>query len=601
MGLWRYVDADNVKQLLAFDTERAAVYNTVSELFDPLDAADIFNSGLNPNTNYVTSGNWASTSSSTASPLYRLYFTNGKSNLGGTTDGIRVYDRSISTTATGQFNPNINSTAGVGGVEIRGAKLLFPMKQRLVLLHTFEGSTAYPQRARWCQAQNPDGTTAGGYPLSFAADTWNDAAAGSGGYVDAPTGEQIVSAQFVQNQLIVFFTESVWTLRPTSDPALPFRWDRINSFRACDSKMGTAGFDRYVTAFGVRGITSTDGVETKRFDERIEDFVTTEINASQFDKVFSKRSFSSRRLWTLYAQTSTESEDADHALIFDRESGAFSKYKIDMNVLGHGGVAKDFSLDDFPNTSDGKGTPIYLNGDEEADPDLIGPGESKINDFVFSEGADIFVGGDRSGVVHILEQDGGDSGTSIDFELYSAAWNPWMVEGTKCKLGYMDVFVDTHPSTQLTYEFYKDNDEFPYATVFSDMLPNLIEKAEIADISQANPAVVTANQSGLITGDQIYIYKVGGMFEVNGGPYTVTVVDSNRFSLDGVDSSAFTTFASGGVITELPFERTKTWKRIYAGGSGYQHRVRIVSEGIDKAVRIHAFMPYFAKTGRRTI
>jgi len=572
MGIWRFVDSSNVKQLLVFDTKRAAIYNTVSELFDPLDTADVMSGA---NTDYVVAGNWASTASTTASTLFRLYFTNGKSNAGGSTDGIRIYDPSISTTATTQFAPTIN-----GGNAIRGCKLIFPFRQRLVLLHTFEGTNTYPQRARWCQAQNP------GTPGSFANE-WDDNVAGRGGFVDAPTGQQIISAQFVQDQLIVFFTESVWTLRPTPDPALPFRWDKINDFRACDGKMTTAGFDRYVTAAGLRGITATDAVETKRWDARIEDFVQDEVNANSFEKVFAKRSFGKRRLWMLYP--CCESEDADSALIYDDESGAFSTYDISMNVLGYGGVAKDYALDDFTAANaTNLGLPETLS---EA-------GEDQLDDYVWQAGGEIFLGGDRSGQIHTLEVDASDDGASISFELYSAAWNPWIKEGAQCRFGYMDVFVDSNQNTDVIYEFYKNNDQTPYATRTGDFLPNLVEKAEIGSISQANPGSVTANQHGLSDGDEIYIYKVEGMAEVNGGPYTVTVVDANNFTI-GVDTSSFTAYATGGVITELPFERTKTWKRVHAGGTGYQHRVRIIATGIDEPMRIHAFMPHFAKTGRR--
>lgn len=578
MGLERYVDSSNVKQLLAFDTLRASIYDSVSELFLPLDTADIFTAG---NENYVNTANWASTASSTASTLFRLYFTNGVSNAGGSTDGIRVYDPSVSTTTTGQFNPTIN-----GGNEIRGCKLIFPMRQRLVLLHTFEGGNSYPQRARWSQAQNPGGT-GGSYPLSFSTE-WDDSTAGRGGFVDAPTGEQIVSAEFLQDQLIVFFTESVWTLRATPDPALPFRWDRINSFRACDAPQGTSSFDRYITAFGLRGITATDGVETKRWDQRIEDFVHDEVNGNEFGKVYSKRSFTTRRFWTLYP--STESTDADHALIYDDESGAFSKYQIDMNVLGYGGVSKDYELSDFPSAADDSGLPVTLSD----------ASDQTLNSYVWDESSEIFIGGDRAGAVFILETDGDDQTAEISFEIESAAWNPWIKEGAQAQMGYMDVFVDTVQTAEVLYEFYKNNDETPYTTHSSDLLPNLIEKAEIGSITQASPGVVVANSHGLSDGQEIYIYKVKGMVEVNGGPYTVTVVDDNSFSI-GEDSSAFTAYTTGGVITELPFERGKTWKRIYAGGTGYQHKVKITSIGVDEPLRIHAFMPWFRKTGRRTI
>lgn len=74
----------------------------------------------------------------------------------------------------------------------------------------------------------------------------------------------------------------------------------------------------------------------------------------------------------------------------------------------------------------------------------------------------------------------------------------------------------------------------------------------ITGITKANPAVVTTDLNhGLVTGQaNVEIEDVVGMIEVNGaGPYTVTVVDEKTFSLDGVDSTGYTTYVSGGVVT----------------------------------------------------
>tara|TARA_R110000868_G_scaffold300583_2_gene561002 strand:- start:1683 stop:3590 length:1908 start_codon:yes stop_codon:yes gene_type:complete len=569
MGLERYIDSDNVKEVIAFDTKRASAYNPTTMVFDAIDTADIMTGG---DTDYIWADNWASTASSTDSTLYRLYFTNGKPLASGK-DGIRYYNGGSTTLP---FNPTINSMN-----TILGCKLIFAFHDRLLLLHTIEGNSTnvYPQRARWSQAQNPG--TSGAF-----TDEWDDAVAGKGGYVDAPTGDHIISAQFVQNRLIVFFTDSVWSLSPTADPALPFRWDKINDFRSCDGKMTTAQFDRYVLAAGIRGITATDGVETQRMDERIENFVDDTINSGQFDKVFSKRDFGERKLWMLYP--SENSDDADAALIYDEESSAFSIYTISMNVLGYGGAAQDSDLEDF-----GQDT-------------LLDFGEAGLNDFYFDAGAEIFLGGDRSGQVFTLGLPG-DEG-NINFELMSAAWNPWMQEGKQSQMGYVDLYIDTNQYTKLEVSFFVNNDPSSYRTTYSDpyasttvnMLPNLLERGTISNITQANPGNVGSNNHGLTTGDKVFIYGVEGMLSINDEELTVTVVDDSNFTI-GVDTSAYGAYTSGGVITERKFFSSKVWKRIYAGGTGYQHRMKIESSGITKPVRIHAFMPWFKPRGQRPI
>lgn len=639
MGLARYIDSSNVKEVLAFDTVRACKFDETNDQYVALDSADIM-SGTD--TDYVWTENWTSTASTAANPLNRLYFTNGKALSGGL-DGIRYYDGGTTTTS---FAETIN-----GATVINGCKLIFAFRQRLVLLNTFEGPNNYPQRARWSQAQSPS-----------LANAWDDNVAGRGGYVDAPTSDHIISAQFLQDILIVYFTDSVWTLRATADPALPFRWDKINDFRACDAKMSTEQFDRYVVSAGIRGITATDGVENRRFDERIEDFVTNAVNNGAFAKLFTKRSFASRRMWMLYPRI--ESDDADSALIYDEESGAFSTYDIDMNVLGFGGASTDQKLNDFE------------------DQDLGAEGNRTIDSYFSDEGSEVLLGGNQSGVIYKMQDGGSDNeldfnasivaitqadpgvvtmsgsvgladgdrvrlanivgmtelndrdfivagksgnefqlegedtsgytaygsagdvlsspGNSIEFNLTSAAWNPWMSEGKQCQLGYVDLFLDTEFDTTLTAEFFANNDNDPYKSSTINLLPNLKEIANISNVSQANPGVVTAGSHGLSNSDTVYLYNVEGMESVNGLEFTITVVDENSFSI-GVDTSNYAAYTTGGVVTLLPFESNKQWKRIYAGGTGYQHKMRLISNGENRDLRIHAFMPWFKPRSVRPI
>lgn len=79
----------------------------------------------------------------------------------------------------------------------------------------------------------------------------------------------------------------------------------------------------------------------------------------------------------------------------------------------------------------------------------------------------------------------------------------------------------------------------------------------ITAVTEANPAVVTySGADNYANGDSVFISGVVGMTELNGNEYTVANVNngSNTFELSGVDSSAFTSYVSGGtvsVITEV--------------------------------------------------
>ena len=577
MGIFNYIASDGTKETLAFTQTNVARFDGTLEMFIPMgDAtAGYVDVMAGTTTDYVHAANWASAASSTAAPLYRLYFCNGRAYNAGppVVDGIRYYDASSDNTVA--FRPPLSATRFLDG-----ATFLFVLNNRLLALSTIETdtgpvTTSYPQRARWCRPGVPG--TPGGF-----GNEWYDTVAGRGGYADAPTGDHIVSAQQIENQIVVMFTNSIWTLRPTPDPARPFVWERINSIKACKGRFSSIAYDRTVVSIGDRGIVSTDLSETRRVDERIETFAQEEVNNAEFDKTYMQRNFSNRRMWMLYA--SEDSTEADAALIFDEESAAYSTYTIAMNVLGHIQFTQDEALDDF---------------DEDASIDQ--EGDNTLRSY-FQDNGESFAGGDRLGVIHLLDDTNTDNGTDYQMELESAAWNPFAKQGSRAQMGYVDLFVDVSESAYLNVEFYKDNQNSPYRSSRISLLPDVRELAPVTQINikatPSNGVEVMAPDHGLATNDEVYIYGVEGMTSINGGPWTITVVDKDQFDI-AVDATNFNAYTTNGIVAERSSYATKVWKRVYAGGVGYQHYVNVTSESDDSGIRIHAFTPWFRSRGRR--
>jgi len=73
----------------------------------------------------------------------------------------------------------------------------------------------------------------------------------------------------------------------------------------------------------------------------------------------------------------------------------------------------------------------------------------------------------------------------------------------------------------------------------------------ITGATQANPCVVTSASHGLGTGVSATISGVVGMTELNENVYTITKVSDDTFSLNDVNSSAFTAYASGGTVESI--------------------------------------------------
>ncbi len=75
----------------------------------------------------------------------------------------------------------------------------------------------------------------------------------------------------------------------------------------------------------------------------------------------------------------------------------------------------------------------------------------------------------------------------------------------------------------------------------------VIHEGMISGATQANPCVITtSNAHNLETGETTTLTDVVGMTELNGNTYTVTDLGTFTFSLDGVNSTGFGAYSSGG-------------------------------------------------------
>lgn len=72
------------------------------------------------------------------------------------------------------------------------------------------------------------------------------------------------------------------------------------------------------------------------------------------------------------------------------------------------------------------------------------------------------------------------------------------------------------------------------------------DQKTITGITQANPAVVTCTAHGFVNGDKIVIRNVGGMTQVNNLAFTVANKTDNTFELQGINSSAYGAYTTGG-------------------------------------------------------
>ncbi len=277
MGLTQIqTTAINQETLIAFNTTKSFRLNTVTQQFD-----DITFTNIPAQTGAFS---WTGTDSQffwSINYANALWTTNFNSS-----DGL-YYLATAGGGAEGwsKFNPTVNNA---NSTTLTTCLMMVPYRGHLVCINTIEGGTGggvFPQRARWSQQGTPYYQTGGQNtpptPFGYDAQSWMDDIQGKGGFADAATREMALSCAFIDDNLIVFFEKSTWILRFQSDSNNPFVWERLNTDFGSESTFSTITFDKGIFTVGNVGITTCDGNDVVRIDQKIPDEVFDFQNINQ--------------------------------------------------------------------------------------------------------------------------------------------------------------------------------------------------------------------------------------------------------------------------------------------------------------------------------
>lgn len=180
------------------------------------------------------------------------------------------------------FRPVTNST----GDTIDAARIIVGFHDHLVLLNVWEtvsglGQVNFKNRARYCAIGSPIDDAGAAPPYQPWFDNKNDAAFRGGGFVDnLQTQEEIVSAEFIKDRLIVYYARETWELVYTGNQQIPFVWQQINTEFGAQSTFSKVPFDTRVLAIAQNGITECTGANVSRIDQKIPNDVFDIRNAN---------------------------------------------------------------------------------------------------------------------------------------------------------------------------------------------------------------------------------------------------------------------------------------------------------------------------------
>lgn len=259
MGIGTYEQPEvNDEEVIAFDTQFA--YTFAANGWERLSAEATAGAATwtGSNSNFFWTTNWRGATDDD------IYFFVSNYNTAATltgSDRMRYYDG----TQWNFFSPRFDSTAPANESFVLSARIIVPFKDRLLLLNTVENTGAAPgtnatyvNRCRFSWIGDPT-----------AAQAFYDNTYDGGDYIDAPTKEAIVTAQFLKDRLIVFFESSTWELVFNGNQIQPFSWQKINTELGAESTFSQVPFDKVVLGVGNVGIHQCSGYNVDRIDSKI--------------------------------------------------------------------------------------------------------------------------------------------------------------------------------------------------------------------------------------------------------------------------------------------------------------------------------------------
>ena len=321
MGLrTREIPSINNEEIIAFDTQFS--YERIGGGWDRL-GTEIWtgnNANLFWSTNYRGS-----------EPFEKFFYTVNDVAA----DNIKFIPEGSSTWTN--LRPQLDS----GGTRfLETCRVLLPFKDRLVAFNTIEEETGtdrdFSNRCRFSQNGDPTNATT----------SWIDDTAGRGGFLDAPTAERIISAEYIKDRMIVYFERSTWELVYTGNTALPFRWQQINNELGCESTFSLIGFDKAVLGIGNVGIHKCNGVNVTRIDEKIPDEVFKIHNGNDGpERVYGIRDFFNEMVYWSFPDDTDDPTFPTRVLLYNYRNNTWAFINDSFTTFGYFQEISDLTWD----------------------------------------------------------------------------------------------------------------------------------------------------------------------------------------------------------------------------------------------------------------
>ncbi len=364
------------------------------------------------NTKFFWIENW------TLSGASRTYITNNK-------DPLQIFN------GTDLFQLSIDiglDSARAGNNDVNSALLVFVVKERIVIFRTNENGTDFNQRARWSTIKDPQS-----WPTSS--------------FKDAPTEDFIISADFLGDDLYVWFENSVWRFAWTGDSTNPFEWQRVSSQDGAVAQMSLTVRNNLQRAIGPTKILANNGNAVGPIDQKIPD-VVLEWNPDSAAFSFGADVEEERQINYTYATAETTANAdgnkyPDRILVQNYEDNNWAVYRHEVHAMGFSSLESDVAWD---------------LDDAWEDIDFSWNTGATVSGFPFT------IIGDHVGVVFQMNTGGADDGSAIEFNAKTPRFNPYSKQGKLANFWKVEFLCDVDPDISFDVEFFLNSDTTKYKT-----------------------------------------------------------------------------------------------------------------------------------------
>ena len=280
-------------------------------------------------------------------------------------------------------NYGVDAQYNWGTAFLQQARILLPYYGRLIALNVWEGtdintSSNIFNRCRFSQVGNP-----------LQKDAWRSDIFGKGGFIDAPVNEEIISAIYYKNTLIVFFEESTWQLRYNGDYGLPFIWERISSDYGSESTFSTILFDTGVLGVGDKAIVSSSGNNIERIDLDIPDKVFSFNNQQDgVKRVHGIRDYQKELVFWTYSEGTDNRKFPNYSLLYNYRNNSWATFRNNVTTYGYLKAPADILWDSTAVTWDDpvswseipeENFPLVISGNQQGFVHLYGYANAKVS------------------------------------------------------------------------------------------------------------------------------------------------------------------------------------------------------------------------------